>query len=131
MSTVRVYHCTATIPHGSDIPTNDVVWEIVPLLKQRRLKLWKVCMLIRASTHTSVQLVPDVLNWRKIWRHRRPFHHIYVVSRQELRCGTCGMGASIILLQYCHTITCLHDRQNHWSKNVVSKLSASTTHASA
>ena len=122
VSTVRVYHCTAKISHGSDIPKNDVVWEIVPLLilKQRCLKLWKVCKLIRARTHTSVQLVPDVLNWRKIWRHRWPFHHIHVVCRQELRCGTCGMGASIILLQYCHTITCLHERQNHWGKNVVS-----------
>ena len=80
VSAVRVYHCMATISHGSDIPTNDVVWEIVPLLRQRRLKLWKVCRLIRASTHTSVQLAPDVLNWRKIWRHRRPFHHIQLFA---------------------------------------------------
>ena len=120
VSTVRVYHSTATISHGSDIPTNDVDWWIVALLKQRRLKLWKVCRLIRASTQTSVQLVPDVLNWRKIWRHRRPFHYINVVCRQELSCGTCGMGVSIILLKYCHTITCLHEWQNHWGKNVVS-----------
>ena len=119
VSTFRVYHCTATISHRSDIPTNDV-WEIFPLLKQRRLKLWKVCRLIRASTHTSVQLVPDVLNWRKIWRHWWPFHHIHVVCRQELCCGTWGMGASIILLQYCHTITCLHEQHNHWVKNIVS-----------
>ena len=43
VSTVKVYQCTATISHGSDIPTHDAVWEIVPLLKQRRLKPWKVC----------------------------------------------------------------------------------------
>ena len=30
------------------------------------------------------------------------------------------MGGSIILLQYCHIIICLHERQNHWGKNVVS-----------
>ena len=39
VSTVRVYHCTARISDGSDIPTKDVVLEIVPLLKQRHLKL--------------------------------------------------------------------------------------------
>ena len=59
-----------------------------------------VSRLIKASTHTSIKLIPDVLNRDKIWLHRRPFHHIHVVYRQDLRCGMCGIGAVIILLQH-------------------------------
>ena len=32
VSTVRVYHCTATISHGSDIPTNDVFVCLIDLI---------------------------------------------------------------------------------------------------
>ena len=88
MSTVKVYHCTATISHGSDIPTNDVDWEIVPLLKQRRLKLWKVCRLIRASTQLEKDLATSTaihLNARCLPPRTELWHVRYGIELDKLK----------------------------------------------
>ena len=37
---------------------------------------------------------------------------------QEQCCCMHKMGSGIILLQHCHAITCIHEWQNHWCKNV-------------
>ena len=53
-------------------------------------------------------------------RHRWAFHNINVICCQELCCCTRSMGSGIILLQYCHAITCKHEWQNHWYKKIIS-----------
>ena len=81
MINVRVNNSTATLSHIPNVPTSNAdEGEIVLFLKQSCLKVCKVSRLVKASTHTPFKLVPDVLNGRKIWRHRRLFHNINVFA---------------------------------------------------
>ena len=82
----RISNWRASCGHGLNQVANHLLWDGHPLLKCLEQLLMQMCRFVHSPSNTSVQLVPDLLDWAG-QKARNESGHCCCYWQETAKCG--------------------------------------------